>query len=223
MIPGVARALEGCKRVYPGQHDATPAAIRLLMRYDPSRSLAQGAGAPGLPTGPLPGLQQPVGAQEEVKKLGWSSTAEFNFVMTAGNSESTTLGFNGSAERAWTKALLQIKAGALKVETTSDLGVAIGTGQDDFTVPEVTATTAENYYLGGKYDHNIGGRLYWYVAAGWLRKLTVLPRHADALGVRVGGHVTQRREASVEVDMPRMGILSGVVVDAVLALRVLSD
>lgn len=111
----------------------------------------------------------PVGAQEEEKKLGWSSTAEFNFVMTAGNSESTTLGFNGSAERAWTKALLQIKAGALKVETTSDLGFAIGTGQDDFTVPEVTATTAENYYLGGKYDHNISERFYWYVAAGWLR------------------------------------------------------
>jgi hypothetical protein len=87
----------------------------------------------------------PVGAEEEEKKLGWSSVAEFNLVMTSGNSEATTLGLNGAAERQWTKSLLLIKVGALKVETTTDLGFAVGTGQDDFTVPEVTATTAENY------------------------------------------------------------------------------
>lgn len=110
-----------------------------------------------------------VSAEDEEPKLGWSTVAELNFVMTAGNSEAKTLGFNGAAERKWAKSLLLLKAGALKVDTTSDLGFAIGTGQDDFYVPEVTATTAENYYLGGKYDRNISERLYWYVAVGWMR------------------------------------------------------
>jgi len=110
------------------------------------------------------------GAQDEEKKekLGWSSKAEIGFVLTAGNSESQTLGFNDTTRRVWKKALLEIKAGALKVETTSDLGFAIGT-PTDFTVPEVTATTAENYYLGAKYDRDVTERWFWFVGAGWLR------------------------------------------------------
>ena len=110
-----------------------------------------------------------VGAAEDEKPLGWSSTAEFNFVMTAGNSESTTLGFNSNTERRWERALLRIKAGALRVDTTSTLGFAVGTGQGDFTVPEVDATTAENYFLSGQYDRNITERFFWYAGAGWLR------------------------------------------------------
>ena len=51
-------------------------------------------------------------------------------------------------------------------------------------------------------------------------ELIVLPRRADALRVRVGGDVAERREAAVEVDQV---VLTGIVVDAVLALRVLSD
>jgi putative salt-induced outer membrane protein len=108
-------------------------------------------------------------ADEESKvKLGWSSAAEVGFVLTSGNSESKTLGFSDTTRRQWTKALLELKLGALKVETTSDLGVAIGT-PTDYSIPEVTATTAENYYLGAKYDRNISERLFWYAAAGWLR------------------------------------------------------
>ncbi len=112
---------------------------------------------------------QPAVAQEEEPELGWSSTAEFSFVLTAGNSESTTLGFNSNTERKWTDALLQVKLSALRVETTSDLDFAIGTGQDDFTVPELTAVTAENYSAAGKYDRNISDRFFWFGAGGWLR------------------------------------------------------
>ena len=110
----------------------------------------------------------PASAEEAEKKLGWSGAAEFSFVLTAGNSESKTLGFSDTTRHQWEKALLEMKFGALKVETTSDLGVALGT-PTDFTVPEVTATTAENYYAGAKYDRNINPRLFWYAAAGWLR------------------------------------------------------
>ncbi|MCP3981773.1 MAG: DUF481 domain-containing protein [bacterium] len=104
----------------------------------------------------------------EAADTGWRSTAEVSFVQVSGNSESTTLGFNGSARRKWDKALLQLKLGALEVKSTANLGVAVGE-PDDFTVPELTQTTAENYYVVGRYDHNITDTLVWYVAAGWLR------------------------------------------------------
>jgi putative salt-induced outer membrane protein len=107
-------------------------------------------------------------ADEEEEKLGWSSTAELSFVLTSGNSETSTLGFSGSAERAWTRALLELQAGALKAESTTDLGYAVGT-QTDFTIPEITQTTAENYYAVGKYNRKISERLFWYAGAGWLR------------------------------------------------------
>lgn len=112
---------------------------------------------------------QPAVAEDEEPKLGWSSTAELSFVLTAGNSESTTLGFGSNTERKWTDALLQVKLNALRVETTSVFDFAIGTGQDDFIVPELTAVTAENYSVAGKYDRNISDRFFWYAAVGWLR------------------------------------------------------
>lgn len=105
---------------------------------------------------------------EDEGRLGWSITADFSFILTAGNSESTTLGFDGTTSHKSEKALVEVSFGALKVETTSDLDVAIGT-PDDFTIPEVTETTAETYFAGGEYNREISDRLFWYGAAGWLR------------------------------------------------------
>ena len=105
---------------------------------------------------------------EDESKLGWSITADFSFILTAGNSESATLGFDGTTSHKSEKALLEVSLGALKVETTSDLDVAIGT-PDDFTIPEVTETTAETYFAAVKYNRDISDRLFWYTGAGWLR------------------------------------------------------
>jgi hypothetical protein len=105
---------------------------------------------------------------EDESKLGWSITADFSFILTAGNSESTTLGFGGTTSHKSEKALLEASCGALKVETTSDLDVAIGT-PDDFTIPEVTETTAETFFAAVKYNRDISDRLFWYTGAGWLR------------------------------------------------------
>ncbi len=74
----------------------------------------------------------------------------------------------GPEDLLWADALLQVKLSALRVETTSVFDFAIGTGQDDFIVPELTAVTAENYSVAGKYDRNISDRFFWYAAVGWL-------------------------------------------------------
>ena len=107
-------------------------------------------------------------AQEEGKELGWFDTADFSLVMTSGNSEITTLGFNNLLQRKWEKSLFEFKVGALRAKTTSDLGFAVGTPAD-FTVPEATAVTAENYFALARYDRNITKRFFWYVAGGWMR------------------------------------------------------
>ena len=63
---------------------------------------------------------------EKVRR--WSVKADFKVVLTSGNSESTTLGLGGTAQRKMERSLLELRLGALKVDTVSDLGVAIGTG-----------------------------------------------------------------------------------------------
>jgi hypothetical protein len=113
-------------------------------------------------------LGAPAADAENESELGWSITADFSFIRTAGNAESMTLGFDGTTSHKSEKDLLEVSFGALKVETTSDLDVAIGT-PDDFTIPEVTETTAETYFAAGKYNREISDRLFWYAAAGWLR------------------------------------------------------
>ena len=105
---------------------------------------------------------------EAERELGWSITADLSFILTAGNSQSTTLGFDGTTSHESEKALLEIRFGALNVETTTDLDVAVGT-PEDFTILEVKETTAETLFLAGKYNRDISDRLFWYAGAGWLR------------------------------------------------------
>ena len=38
-------------------------------------------------------------------ELGWSDQAELSYVLTAGNSESTTLGFKNELKRTWQAAI----------------------------------------------------------------------------------------------------------------------
>lgn len=104
------------------------------------------------------------GAEEED---GWSDTAEFSFVMTSGNSESSTLGFKNTALRKWTDSLLTLNAGGIRVETTTITRDEDTSGMLDTT--ETSETTAEAYYLNGRYDRNISERLFWYAGAGWDR------------------------------------------------------
>jgi hypothetical protein len=112
-------------------------------------------------------------AQEEEKKTGWSDAAELAYVLTSGNSESTTLGFKNTATRDWEKATLVIKAGGTRVETTkiTDRTVTLDPNGViiDQTVEKETETTAEIYYLNGRYGRKVTERFFWYIGAGWDR------------------------------------------------------
>jgi len=100
-------------------------------------------------------------------ETGWSDTAELGYIVTSGNSESSTLGFKNTAARKWTNALFTLNAGGIRVETTTKTRVELSPGVVQET--ETAEKTAENYYLNGRYDRNITDRLFWYAGAGWDR------------------------------------------------------
>src|SRR5262249_43994507 len=101
----------------------------------------------------------------------WSDSAEFSYVATAGNAESTTLGFKNTLGRKWASSSLELKAGGVRAASTTTTRTAVATGPSSFFVIEEkdTAVSAENYFLAGRFDHTISPRVFWFTGAGWTR------------------------------------------------------
>jgi len=114
----------------------------------------------------------PLRAEEEEKKLGWDDVAEFSWVATSGNSETSTFGFKNTLLRTWEKAAFELHLYGIRAEnTTATQQYAVGPDTDNYTVTRFTETqkTAENYYLNGKYGRTITKGFFWYASAGWYR------------------------------------------------------
>ena len=108
-------------------------------------------------------------AAEEEKPPSLSDTAEFSYVLTAGNSETNTLGFKNAFVRNWERASLTVRAGAVRTETTTTTRVAEGTPSDFRIVETSTTATTGNYFLNGQHDRKVTERFLWYIGAGWQR------------------------------------------------------
>src|SRR5512134_3885884 len=118
--------------------------------------------------GAAPAAAQDAPAEEPLPK--WSDTAELGWVATSGNSESSSIGFKNTLTREGKNDLFELKLGGIKVETTTTTVFAVGTPDAVFE-DEVTDTTAENYFLTGRYDRNITEKLFWFAGAGWDRNI----------------------------------------------------
>lgn len=105
----------------------------------------------------------------EAKKLGWKDTAELGYVMTSGNSDSSTLGLKNTLVYDWESARFEMKLGAVRVESTPVPFFAVGTATDFTREENDSELTAESYFLNGRYDHNITDRFFWFAGAGWDR------------------------------------------------------
>lgn len=111
-----------------------------------------------------------VARAEDEKKLGWKDSAEFSLVSTQGNTESASLGFKNVLQRIWEDAELSIKAGGIRVQSTTASRIAIEESNGDIRLIDPDKeTTAENYYLNGHYGQKISKRLFWFVGASWER------------------------------------------------------
>ncbi|HEX5042297.1 MAG TPA: DUF481 domain-containing protein [Candidatus Polarisedimenticolaceae bacterium] len=118
----------------------------------------------------LAGLMAGGTAWAEEPKLGWGDQAELSYVLTAGNSESSTLGFKNELKRTWEKATFSFKLAAIRAEATTFFRTAVGT-PDAFVFIEdkESSLTAENYLAALRYDRKVSDFLFWYGGASWDR------------------------------------------------------
>ena len=116
---------------------------------------------------------------------GWKDTAEFSYVVTSGNSQSSTLGFKDKLWRKWDHSAFEFNAGGIHAVSTNKNLFAVGSSPSDFEVVDgESQTTAENYYVNGRYDRNITERFFWFLGAGWDRNR---PAGVDNRTVAAGG------------------------------------
>ncbi len=112
-----------------------------------------------------PALAQdpPAAAAEAAAPSAWADTAELAYVVTSGNSQSSTLGFKNTLTWKVAPSTFELKAGGIRVETTDRVVV---TGP---TIGETSTTSAENYFLAGRYDHTLSPKTFWFAGSGWER------------------------------------------------------
>lgn len=115
----------------------------------------------------LVGLETADG-QEAERRLGWAFTTELSFVLTAGNSETNTLGSAATAEYVWPRAKLRFAGGATRTESTLTTSRAVGTPAD-FQVIEERRTTAENYNARTRGSYDLSQAFFLFGGASWQR------------------------------------------------------
>ena len=110
-------------------------------------------------------------AQGGGRQEGWSGAAELTLVLTAGNTETSTLGVRSEVARTWEDSALLIEMGAVRTESTTLTRKAIGTSPSSFRImKESTKTvTAEKFDGRGRYERNLNSRTFWYGNMGWER------------------------------------------------------
>ena len=120
----------------------------------------------------LASVEQALGQEEEEKKVGWSNIADLGFVLTGGNSSTSTLTFSDKLTRTWENATLQFQLSGLRTNTTDDR-FAVVAGPEEFTVVEDLSREldAERWIANGSYRRDVNKKLYWITGIGWLRDL----------------------------------------------------
>jgi putative salt-induced outer membrane protein YdiY len=105
----------------------------------------------------------------KVDAPGTYANADLSYVLTSGNSSSSTLGFKGDLTHRWGKNSLGFAAGGLTASSSPDTRYAVGTPADFAVQVPPSEKTAENYYARGRYDYKLSDRVYYTLGAGWER------------------------------------------------------
>ncbi len=119
-------------------------------------------------------IARPAPARAEGEKMGllgpWKATAELGFVLTSGNSSTSTFSLGTTLKRTWDKDALTFKAYILSSHATTITRTAEGT-ETDFTVVEdrTSRLVAENMALSGQYDHRLSKKVVLQTSLSWDR------------------------------------------------------
>jgi len=115
------------------------------------------------------GLAQTPEKAETKGLLGpWKATAELGYVLSSGNSSTSTFSLATTLKRAWEKDALTVKAYVLTSRATDITRTAQGT-ETDFTVIEekMSRLVAENFAFSGHYDHRLSQKVLLQSSLGW--------------------------------------------------------
>jgi putative salt-induced outer membrane protein YdiY len=105
----------------------------------------------------------------KVDAPGTYANADLSYVLTSGNSTTSSLGFKGDVTHRWARHSIGFAAGGLRASSSPDARFAVGT-PGDFEVRRPDAElTAEYYYGRGRYDYKLSDRLFYTAGAGWER------------------------------------------------------
>ena len=124
-----------------------------------------------------------VAAADETARtdLGWSNTTDLSLVVTAGNSDTETFGFNDRLRRRWQRGLFELKLDGTKSDTADDRyrQVAAGVewlpgdqpaaGYDTFLVIPEKKPDVEKYSIETSYTRTITPKTYWNTGTRWDR------------------------------------------------------
>jgi len=111
------------------------------------------------------------GAFAEDEK-SWTNKTDLSYVLTAGNSQSSSFGFKNDYVQKWAKSQFELNAVAINIKTGTTIYTLTEADNDlGYTQSDesVSATTAESYFLGGRFDRKITEKFFWYVGASWYR------------------------------------------------------
>jgi len=100
---------------------------------------------------------------------GWYSTGGLSYVMAAGNSSASSLGFKAEAKRLWPRATFTFTLAGVRAEASDAARRAVG-GPDDFQIetgPRVLK--AEKYNAAAAFDRRVTERFGWTVGAEYDR------------------------------------------------------
>lgn len=116
----------------------------------------------------------------------WQNATELSFVSTGGNASSSTLGVQATLGGTGGVHTVSFAAGGVRGATEFVTRTATGTA-GSFTVLEdrQSELTAENYFLRGRYERDLGGA-YGFSGAGWDRNTFAGVQNRYALVAGVG-------------------------------------
>jgi putative salt-induced outer membrane protein YdiY len=118
----------------------------------------------------LPAAALPLLAQDSGPTDGWRDSAEFSWVATAGNTETSTLGLKNKTWRRWERQAVEFDVSAVRAEAADQPFAVQSAGPPGFVIVEPSPElSAEAYLVGGKYYRQIHERFFWQAGAGWDR------------------------------------------------------
>jgi hypothetical protein len=160
--------------------------------------------------------------------LGWYSTSGLGFVMAAGNSRASSLGFKAEAKRLWPKATLSFAAAGVRADASDVARRAVGSPGSFQIETGTRVLKAEKYYALAAFDRRLTDRFAWTAGGEFdrdrfsgiksrtlgLAGVSYLLANRKDLTLKSGLAATIAHQSEVVPDPSRKGTSAGVRISA---------